>query len=145
VFVDVLGLTLMLPLLPFYTEHFGGSPTTVGLLIASYAFCQLISGPILGRLSDRVGRKPVLLVSQMGTCAAFLIIGFSNTLWMLFVGRIIDGLTAGNLSIAQAYISDVTRPENRTRAFALIGIAFGSGFLIGPAISGIMAHRFGYA
>ena len=145
VFVDVLGLTLMLPLLPFYTEHFGGSPTTVGLLIASYAFCQLLSGPVLGRLSDRVGRKPVLLVSQMGTCAAFLIIGFSSTLWMLFVGRIIDGLTAGNLSIAQAYISDVTRPENRTRAFALIGIAFGSGFLIGPAISGMMAHRFGYA
>lgn len=145
VFVDVLGLTLMLPLLPFYTEHFGGTPKTVGLLIASYAFCQLISGPILGRLSDRFGRKPVLLVSQVGTCASFLIIGFSNTLWMLFVGRIIDGLTAGNLSIAQAYISDVTRPENRTRAFALIGIAFGSGFLIGPAISGIMAHRFGFA
>ena len=145
VFVDVIGLTLILPLLPFYTEHFGGSPTTVGLLIASYAFCQLISGPILGRLSDSIGRKPVLLASQIGTCAAFLIIGLSNSLWMLFVGRIIDGLTAGNLSIAQAYISDVTRPENRTRAFALIGIAFGSGFLIGPAISGIMAHRFGYA
>jgi DHA1 family tetracycline resistance protein-like MFS transporter len=145
VFVDVLGLTLMLPLLPFYTEHFGGSPTTVGLLIASYAFCQLISGPILGRISDRVGRKPVLLVSQAGTFAAFLMIGFSNGLVMLFIGRMIDGLTAGNLSIAQAYISDVTRPENRTRAFALIGIAFGSGFLIGPAISGIMAHRFGYA
>lgn len=145
VFVDVLGLTLMLPLLPFYTEHFGGSPTTVGLLIASYAFCQLISGPVLGRISDRVGRKPVLLVSQAGTCAAFLIIGLSNGLVMLFIGRMIDGLTAGNLSIAQAYISDVTRPENRTRAFALIGIAFGSGFLIGPAISGLMAHRFGFA
>ncbi len=145
VFVDVLGLTLMLPLLPFYTEHFGGSPLTVGLLIASYGFCQLISGPILGRISDRVGRKPVLLVSQAGTFLGFLTIGFANTLWMLFLGRILDGLTAGNLSIAQAYISDVTRPENRTRAFALIGIAFGSGFLIGPAISGILAQRFGYA
>jgi MFS family permease len=145
VFVDVLGLTLMLPLLPFYTEHFGGTPFTVGLLIASYGFCQLVSGPILGRLSDRVGRKPVLLVSQAGTFLGFLTIGFANTLWMLFLGRILDGLTAGNLTIAQAYISDVTRPENRTRAFALIGIAFGSGFLIGPAISGILAHRFGYA
>ena len=145
VFVDVLGLTLMLPLLPFYTEHFGGSPLTVGLLIASYGFCQLISGPILGRISDRVGRKPVLLVSQAGTFLGFVTIGFANTLWMLFLGRILDGLTAGNLSIAQAYISDVTRPENRTRAFALIGIAFGSGFLIGPAISGILAQRFGYA
>ena len=145
VFVDVLGLTLMLPLLPFYTEHFGGTPLTVGLLIASYGLCQLISGPILGRLSDRVGRKPVLLVSQAGTFLGFLTIGFASTLWMLFLGRILDGLTAGNLTIAQAYISDVTRPENRTRAFALIGIAFGSGFLIGPAISGILAHRFGYA
>jgi MFS transporter, DHA1 family, tetracycline resistance protein len=144
VFVDVLGLTLMLPLLPFYAEHFGATPLTVGLLIASYAACQLVSGPILGRISDRVGRKPVLLVSQAGTFAAFLTIGFSSTLWMLFLGRIIDGLTAGNLTIAQAYISDVTKPENRTKAFALIGIAFGSGFLLGPAISGLMAHRFGY-
>jgi MFS family permease len=151
VFVDVLGLTLMLPLLPLYTEHLGGTPLTVGLLIASYAFCQLISGPILGRASDRVGRKPVLLVSQTGTFFGFLIIGFAPrigvalgvpALAILFLGRIIDGFTAGNLSIAQAYISDVTRPENRTRAFALIGIAFGSGFLIGPAISGVLAHRF---
>lgn len=151
VFVDVLGLTLMLPLLPLYTEHLGGTPLTVGLLIASYAFCQLISGPILGRASDRVGRKPVLLVSQAGTFVGFLVIGLAPriglalhvpALAILFVGRIIDGFTAGNLSIAQAYISDVTRPENRTRAFALIGIAFGSGFLIGPAISGVLAHRF---
>jgi MFS family permease len=151
VFVDVLGLTLMLPLLPLYTEKLGGTPLTVGLLIASYAFCQLISGPILGRASDRVGRKPVLLVSQTGTFIGFLIIGLAPriglalhvpALAILFLGRIIDGFTAGNLSIAQAYISDVTRPENRTRAFALIGIAFGSGFLIGPAISGVLAHRF---
>jgi len=145
VFVDVLGLTLMLPLLPFYAEHFGASPFMVGALAASFAVCQLVSGPFLGRLSDRVGRKPVLLVSQMGTFAGFLVLGFAHNLWMLFLGRIIDGLTAGNLSIAQAYISDVTKPENRTRAFALIGIAFGSGFLIGPAISGVMAHHFSYA
>ena len=145
VFVDVLGLTLMLPLLPFYAEHFGASPLVATILGASYAACQLVSGPLLGRLSDRVGRKPVLLVSQAGTCAAFLTIGFSNSLWMLFLGRMIDGATAGNLSIAQAYISDVTRPQNRTKAFALIGIAFGSGFLIGPAISGLLAKRFGYS
>lgn len=144
VFVDVLGLTLVLPLLPFYAEHFGASPLVVGLLASSFAVCQLISGPILGRASDRLGRKPVLLVSQCGTLAAFLMLGFANSLTMLFIGRIIDGLTAGNLSIAQAYISDVTRPENRTRAFALIGIAFGTGFLIGPAISGVLAHRFSY-
>ncbi|MFO0756869.1 MAG: MFS transporter [Byssovorax sp.] len=145
VFVDVLGLTLMLPLLPYYAEHFHATPFVVGTLIASYAVCQLVSGPILGRASDRLGRKPVLLVSQMGTFASLLVIGSANSLWMLFAGRIIDGLTAGNLTIAQAYISDVTKPENRTKAFALIGIAFGSGFLIGPAISGFLAHRYGLA
>jgi MFS family permease len=145
VFVDVLGLTLVLPLLPFYAEHFGASPFVVGTLAASYAVCQLIAGPILGRISDRVGRKQVLLVSQAGTFVAFLTIGFADTLWMLFVGRIVDGLTAGNLSIAQAYISDVTKPEERTKAFGLIGVAFGSGFLIGPAISGFLAQHFGFA
>jgi MFS family permease len=145
VLVDVLGLTLMLPLLPFYALHFGASPLVVTILGASYAACQLVAGPMLGRLSDRVGRKPVLLVSQLGTLAAFLLIGGASALWMLFVGRIIDGLTAGNLSIAQAYISDVTKPENRTRAFGVIGISFGLGFLVGPAISGLLAHHYGFA
>lgn len=144
VFVDVLGLTLVLPLLPFYAEHFGASPLMVGALTASYAVCQFVSGPILGHISDRVGRKPTLLASQAGTFIGFLVLGAAGSLPMLFVGRVIDGMTAGNLSIAQAYISDVTKPENRTKAFALIGIAFGTGFLIGPAISGVLAHRFGY-
>ncbi|XXT16218.1 MFS transporter [Sorangium sp. So ce429] len=144
VFVDVLGLTLVLPLLPFYAEHFGASELVVGVLAASYAVCQLVSGPILGRISDRVGRKPTLLASQTGTFIGFLVLGSASSLWMLFLGRIIDGFTAGNLTIAQAYISDVTRPEERTKAFGLIGIAFGSGFLLGPAITGELASRFGY-
>ncbi|WP_437903231.1 MFS transporter [Sorangium sp. So ce327] len=144
VFVDVLGLTLVLPLLPFYAQHFGASELVVGVLAASYAVCQLVSGPILGRISDRVGRKPTLLASQTGTFLGFLVLGSASSLWMLFLGRIIDGLTAGNLTIAQAYISDVTRPEERTKAFGLIGIAFGSGFLLGPAITGELASRFGY-
>ncbi len=144
VFVDVLGLTIILPLLPFYAQHFGAPPWLIGILGASYAACQLVSGPILGRISDVVGRKPTLLVSQAGTFVGFLMIGSAGSLWMLFAGRIIDGLTAGNLSIAQAYISDVTKPEHRTRAFGLIGISFGLGFLIGPAISGVLASRFGY-
>jgi MFS family permease len=142
VFVDVLGLTLMIPLLPFYAEHFNASPIVVGTLMASYAACQGLAGPILGRLSDRFGRKPVLLVSQMGTFAGFIVLALANSLWMLFLGRIIDGLTAGNLTTAQAYISDVTKPEERTRAFGFIGIAFGTGFLIGPAISGLLADLF---
>lgn len=138
--VDVLGLTIILPLLPFYAEHFGASPAVVGLLVSTYAFCQLIAGPMLGRLSDHMGRRPLLLVSQMGTFVGFLILAFANSLWLVFLSRIIDGLTAGNLSLAQAYISDVTKPEERAKSFALIGIAFGMGFLIGPGLSGYLAQ-----
>ncbi len=138
--VDVLGLTIMIPLLPFYAESMGASPATVGWLIGIYAACQLISGPLLGRISDRIGRKPLLLVSQAGTCAGFIITAFAPSLWVLFLARAIDGATAGNLSLAQAYISDVTKPEERAKSFGIIGIAFGMGFLIGPAISGFLAQ-----
>ena len=144
VVVDVLGLTSMLPLLPFYAEHFGASPVVVGLLISSYALCQLVAGPILGQISDRVGRKPVLTVSQLGTFAGFLVLAWAPSLWVVFLARIIDGLTAGNLSIAQAYIADVTAPKDRAKSFALIGIAFGIGFLIGPGASGYLTHHYGY-
>lgn len=141
--VDVLGFTIILPLLPFYSERMGASPTVVGELVSMYAVCQLIAGPILGQLSDRMGRRPLLLVSQAGTLAGFLLLAFSTHIWMLFVARAIDGATAGNLTIAQAYISDVTKPEQRAKSFAVIGIAFGFGFLVGPAISGFLAH-YGY-
>jgi MFS transporter, DHA1 family, tetracycline resistance protein len=148
VFVDVLALTMVLPLLPHYALDLGATPFIATTLAASFAACQLISGPILGRISDSAGRKPTLLVSQAGTFVGFMTIGFAeyaHSLPMLFLGRIIDGCTAGNLSIAQAYISDVTQPENRTKAFGLIGIAFGAGFTIGPWISGILGHRLNYA
>jgi len=138
--VDVLGLTIILPLLPFYAEKLGASPAVVGMLVSTYALCQLIAGPILGRMSDHTGRRPLLLVSQLGTFIGFLILAYANALWLVFVSRVIDGLTAGNLSLAQAYISDVTKPEDRAKSFALIGIAFGMGFLIGPAISGFLAQ-----
>jgi len=142
--VDVLGLALILPLLPFYSERLGASPMVVGLIVSTYAVCQLIGGPLLGRMSDRMGRRPLLLVSQVGTFIGFLILAYADQLWLVFLSRIIDGLTAGNLSLAQAYISDVTKPEDRAQSFALIGIAFGLGFLIGPAISGYLAGTFGY-
>jgi DHA1 family tetracycline resistance protein-like MFS transporter len=143
VLVDVLGLTIILPLLPFYAEKLGASATVVGLLISSYALCQLIAGPILGKMSDHMGRKPLLIVSQIGTLIGFLILAFAGSLWLVFLSRIIDGLTAGNLSLAQAYIADVTTHENRAKSFGVIGVAFGIGFLIGPAISGYLA-QFGY-
>jgi MFS family permease len=141
--VDVLGLTIILPLLPFYAEHYGASPAVVGLLVSLYAFCQLIAGPMLGRLSDHMGRRPLLLVSQVGTFIGFLILAYAHALWVIFLSRAIDGLTAGNLSLAQAYISDVTKPEDRAKSFALIGIAFGMGFLIGPGLSGFLS-KFSY-
>ena len=144
VVVDILGLTIMLPLLPFYAEKFGASPSVVGLLVSVYALCQLIAGPILGQISDRIGRKPVLTFSQMGTFVGFLVLAYAPSLAFVFVGRIIDGLTAGNLSIAQAYIADVTAPKNRAKAFAVIGIAFGIGFLIGPGASGYLTSHYSF-
>ena len=143
VLVDVLGLTIILPLLPFYAERMGATPFQAGLLTSVYAACQLVSGPLLGRLSDTTGRKPLLLVSQAGTLVGFLVLARAETLWVVFVSRVIDGATAGNLSLAQAYIADVTEPKDRAKSFALIGIAFGLGFLVGPAISGWLAH-YGY-
>jgi MFS family permease len=139
VLADVLALTILIPLLPFYAQEFGASPLGVGLLYSSFSACQLISGPFLGSLSDRFGRRRLLLVSQVGTCAGLVLLAFATSLWLVFVARIIDGITAGNLSIAQAYVSDVTSKENRAKAFGLIGVAFGIGFVIGPGISALLA------
>ncbi len=134
---------MLMPLLPFYAKTLGASAVQVGLLLAIYALCQLVAGPPLGKLSDRFGRKPVLLVSQFGTFIGFLMLASATTLWVAFVSRMIDGLTAGNLTVAQAYISDVTKPKDRAKSFAVIGIAFGIGFLIGPAATAQIASRFG--
>jgi MFS transporter, DHA1 family, tetracycline resistance protein len=144
VLVDILGFTIILPLLPFYAEKLGASAFVVGLLVSAYAFCQFFAGPVLGSISDRVGRRPVLIVSQVGTFIGFLILANAGSLWVVFLSRIIDGLTAGNLSLAQAYIADVTKPSERSKSFAVIGIAFGIGFLIGPGISGFLA-QYGYS
>ncbi len=143
VFIDLLGFSLILPLLPYYAETFNASKFTTGLLIAVYALMQLIGAPILGRLSDRFGRRPVLLVSVFGTFLGFLLLGFANTLWILFAARIIDGITGGNLSVAQAYISDVTDAQNRAKGLGFIGAAFGIGFIIGPVTGGVLS-QYGY-
>lgn len=142
VFIDLVGFGIVIPVLPFYAEgsRFGATPRTVGLLFASYSLMQLIFSPILGRLSDKHGRRPVLLISIIGTGIGFLILGFANTLLLLFVGRILDGITGGNISTAQAYIADITTPENRAKGMGLIGAAFGLGFVFGPAIGGILSH-----
>jgi multidrug resistance protein len=141
--VDILGYTIILPLLPFYAERMGATPAVIGLLVATYAVFQLVAGPIIGRMSDQWGRRPLLLISQVGTLIGFLMLAYANSLTMVFASRVVDGITAGNLSLAQAYISDVTKPEERARSFGIIGIAFGLGFLLGPAFSGTLA-QFGY-
>ena len=142
VFIDLVGFGIVIPVLPFYVEgtQFDASPRAVGLLFASYSVMQLIFSPILGRLSDRYGRRPVLFFSLLGTSLGFFILGFATTLWMLFVGRIIDGITGGNISTAQAYIADVTTQKNRAKGMGLIGAAFGLGFIFGPAIGGILSR-----
>jgi DHA1 family tetracycline resistance protein-like MFS transporter len=142
VFIDLVGFGIVIPVLPFYAEgtRFNATPRMVGLLFASYSVMQLIFSPILGRLSDKYGRRSVLLISILGTGMGFLILGFANTLFMLFVGRILDGITGGNISTAQAYIADITTKEDRAKGMGLIGAAFGLGFVFGPAIGGILSR-----
>jgi len=142
VFIDLVGFGIVIPVLPFYAQgtKFGATPREVGLLFASYSVMQLIFAPVLGRLSDKYGRRPVLLISLIGTSLGFLILGFATTLWMLFLGRIIDGISGGNISTAQAYIADVTTKENRAKGMGLIGAAFGLGFVFGPAIGGVLSR-----
>jgi DHA1 family tetracycline resistance protein-like MFS transporter len=140
VLVDVLGFTIVIPLLGLYAERFGASPLVATTIVSCYAICSLISTPIIGKLSDQYGRRRLLLISQAGTCLGFILLGFSTALWMVFAGRIIDGITAGNLSLAQAYISDHTQPENRAKAFGVIGIAFGIGFAFGPTLGGTLGE-----
>lgn len=144
VLIDMLGFALIVPLLTFFADTFNATPFQTGLLVSSYALMQMISAPILGRLSDRYGRRPVFLISIAGTLVGFLILGFANSLWWLFVSRILSGLTAGNISVAQAYIADVTDEKNRARGMGMFGAAFGIGFILGPAIGGMLS-QFGFA
>jgi MFS family permease len=143
VLVDVFGMTLVIPLLAIYAETFGASPLEATLLVSVFAVCQLVSGPLIGHASDRRGRKPLLIVSQIGTFIGFIVLARATSLWMIYLSRIIDGVTAGNLSLVQAYIADNTPPERRARSFGLIGIAFGLGFFVGPGVTGFMSARYG--
>jgi DHA1 family tetracycline resistance protein-like MFS transporter len=142
IFIDLVGFGIVIPVLPFYvsSSKFGATPRSVGLLFASYSVMQFIFAPILGRLSDKHGRRPVLLISIIGTGISFLILGFATALWVLFLGRILDGITGGNISTAQAYIADSTTKENRAKGMGLVGAAFGLGFVFGPAIGGVLSH-----
>lgn len=145
VFVQMVGASMVLPILPLYASRvFDMSPSTITLLNTSFFAAQFLAGPVLGRLSDRYGRIPILLISQIGTVIAFLMLGFGNAIWILFAARIFDGITGGNIIVAQAYITDITDPKDRTNALGYMFAAFGVGFMIGPAIGGILSSQFSY-
>lgn len=135
VMVDLLGLTVIIPLLPIYAATFGANEFTIGVMAAVYPLMQFMAGPLLGQLSDRFGRRPMLLISQIGTLIGFLILGFANSLLLVFLSRLIDGISGANIVIAQAAISDKTTERTRTQGMGLIGAAFGVGFVIGPLIA----------
>jgi MFS transporter, DHA1 family, tetracycline resistance protein len=144
VVVNLLGFGIIIPLLPFYAQSLGASPFAVGLIFATYSVCQLVANPILGALSDRHGRRPILLYSILGTAASFTLLALAGNVVLLFLARAIDGLSGGNISTARAYVADVTEGDDRARGFGLIGAAFGIGFILGPALGGALS-RFGYA
>lgn len=140
VLIDVLGFGIVIPILPFYVTEFGVSPSTVTLLFASFSFFSFLSAPVLGALSDRIGRRPVLLLSIASTAAGWFVFAGATTVPMLFLGRIIDGIAAGNFTIAQSYIVDVSRDDaDRTKSLGLLSAVFGMGFLLGPIAGGILS------
>ena len=140
VFIDLLGFGIIIPLLPFYAESFGASVFAIGLLGTSYSLMQFLFSPIWGRWSDRIGRKPIILLGLMGSCLSYLTMALATSLALLFVARIVGGVAGANISTAQAYIADVTTPENRARGMGLVGAAFGLGFIFGPAIGGVLGR-----
>ena len=134
IFVNLVGFGIIIPLLPFYAQTFGASPLVIGLLFASFSVSQLVAAPILGDLSDRWGRRPVLIFSLLGTVVSFVMLALAQSLALLFAARIVDGLSGGNITTARAYIADITTEENRAKAFGVLGAAFGLGFIVGPAL-----------
>ena len=143
VIVDLVGFGVVIPILPFYAESFGASATVLGLLLTCYAAMQFFFAPVWGRWSDRVGRRPVMLLTIAGTAVALLVMGLASSLAWLFVARLLGGLFGANISVASAYITDVTSEEERTRFMGFLGASFGLGFILGPAIGGLLAP-YGY-
>jgi DHA1 family tetracycline resistance protein-like MFS transporter len=140
VLVNLIGFGIIIPLLPFYAETFGASPLTIGMLFAAFSVAQLVAAPLLGHWSDSWGRRPVLIVSLLGTVVSFVMLAVAHSLAMLFAARVVDGLSGGNITTARAYIGDIATDENRAKYFGLLGASFGLGFIIGPGLSGVFAH-----
>ena len=142
-FINMLGFGIVIPVLPLYAQDFGATEMQIGLLFASYSLCQFLFSPIIGKLSDKIGRRPVLIVSVIGTAAGFFIMGAANTLALLFVGRILDGVSGASIATCQAYLADVTTREERGKTMGLMGATFGLGFIFGPALGGLASAAYG--
>src|SRR5512140_1899326 len=150
VFLDLVGFGIVLPLFSVYSRHFGARGAVIGLIFASFSAMQFVFAPIWGRLSDRHGRRPILLVSTAGAALSYVLFALSSglenhraALWLMIVSRAFAGLCGGNITVAQAYIADITPPENRSKRMGLIGMAFGLGFIFGPIIRGLSLHFLG--
>ncbi len=144
-FIDIVGFSMLLPILPYFVTHFGMSAAFVGLLMATFSLCQLISGPIWGNVSDRIGRKAVLIISQIGATIGWAMLAFAGNIFWVFVARIVEGTSGGNIGITQAYVADLVEPKQRSRAFGLIGAMFAAGMVFGPVGGGLLFSRFGFA
>jgi multidrug resistance protein len=136
-FVDMVGLLIIIPLLPFYALEMGGSGLAVGILVSSYAFAQLLSAPLWGRVSDRYGRRPAILVSLAASAIAYVIFAFANTLWILLLSRLVQGAGGGTVGVVQAYVTDVAEPENRARSLGWLSAATSLGVMVGPGIGSL--------
>ncbi len=144
-FVDIIGFSMLIPMLPYFVTHFGASAFVVGLLFATFSLCQLLSAPLWGSVSDRIGRKFVLVTSQIGATIGWTMLAFAPNIGWVFVARVVEGVSGGNIGITQAYVADLVAPKERARAFALIGATFGAGMVFGPVIGGVLFLKHGFA
>jgi len=144
-FIDILGFSILIPLLPFLVKKFGAPDIAVGFVFATYSLCQLVAGPVWGNVSDRIGRKMVLIVSQIGSTISWTLLAFAPTLPLVLLSRALEGLSGGNIGVTQAYVGDLVEPKRRGEAFAYVGAAFSAGFVFGPATGGWLAERYGFA
>jgi DHA1 family tetracycline resistance protein-like MFS transporter len=144
-FIDILGFSILIPLLPFFVKKFGAPDVAVGVVFAAYSLCQLVAGPLWGNLSDRIGRKMVLIVSQIGATFAWTLLAFAPSLPIVILSRALEGLSGGNIGVTQAYVADLVEPKRRGEAFSYVGAAFSAGFVFGPATGGWLAERYGFA
>lgn len=143
-FVDILGFSILIPTLPYFVTHFGMAPWVVGVLASVFSVCQLVSGPVWGNISDRIGRKAVLVISQIGATIGWATLAFAPNILIVFIARIIEGASGGNIGVTQAYVADLVQPKERARAFGLIGAMFGAGMVFGPLIGSLTFLKFGF-